>query len=287
MDNDGEFYFDYERLLTENRLLHQSGYYLGASNGWVRLFTLPARRYWVAQAACEHLTADWKIHFSIRPQDIPLAFNLLAELYYKMKLPAGLKAPYPDSRKDDSNHWPKHMRGREITVYILLFERTTRTKQTMFYSRQNLAEAKQTIDWPIASTEDVYSACDLTVDDEVPLDRYLDFAVRAEQLLAKHHVQSRGCATGDYPLGWFCSLRNEKFIATEADENNNDGSNPLKLNYPPNECGYNGSNDPRDLAREIGDLATYSGRKRQARTQSMLVVIIGLLVVFVAAAWYW
>ena len=224
-DDDEEFYFDYQRLLVENRMLHRSGYYLGASNGWVRLFTLPARRYWLAQAACEHLTADWKIHFSIQPQDIPLAFNLLAELYYEMKLPAGLKAPYPDSWKDYDNHWPKHMRGREITVYILLFERTAKTKQTTFYSRQDLTEAKQTIDWPLSSAEDIYSAHDLTVDDEVPLDRYLDFALRAEQLLAKHHVQSRGCAKGDYPLGWFCSLRNEKFIATEADGSN--GSNPF------------------------------------------------------------
>ena len=70
-DTQGEFYFDYVRLLEENRMLCRSGYYLGASNQFVRLFTLTGRRYWLAQATCEHLTADWKIHFSIRPSDIP------------------------------------------------------------------------------------------------------------------------------------------------------------------------------------------------------------------------
>jgi len=119
-----EFYFDYVRLLVENRLLQRSGYYLGASNDYARIFTITARRYWIAQAMSEHLTTDWKVHFSVRPRDIPLAFNLLSELYYEMKLPVGLKARFPDYWKDYENVWPKHMRGREITVYILLYENT-------------------------------------------------------------------------------------------------------------------------------------------------------------------
>ena len=52
-EQEEEFYFDYTRLLVENRMLHRAGYYLGASNSFVRLFTLTARRYWLAQATSE------------------------------------------------------------------------------------------------------------------------------------------------------------------------------------------------------------------------------------------
>ncbi len=169
-----EFYFDYVRLLVENRMLHRSGYYLGASNEFARLFTITARRYWLAQATSEHLTADWKVHFSVRPRDIPLAFNLLSELYYNMKLPVGLKARYPDNWKDYENVWPEHMRGREITVYILLYENTLTTRQTMLYSQDDLTKPKHMIDWILSSSKDIYAMHDLTTKDQIPLDRYFD-----------------------------------------------------------------------------------------------------------------
>jgi hypothetical protein len=169
-----EFYFDYVRLLVENRMLHRSGYYLGASNEFARLFTITARRYWLAQATSEHLTADWKVHFSVRPRDIPLAFNLLSELYYNMKLSVGLKARYPDHWKDYENVWPEHMRGREITVYILLYENTLTTRQTMLYSQDDLTKPKHMIDWILSSSKDIYAMHDLTTKDQIPLDRYFD-----------------------------------------------------------------------------------------------------------------
>jgi len=271
-----EFYFDYVRLLVENRMLHRSGYYLGASNEFVRLFTITARRYWIAQATSEHLTADWKVHFSIRPRDIPLAFNLLSELYYNMKLPIGLKARYPDNWKDYENEWPKHMYGREITVYILLYESTLKTNQTMLYSINDLTKPIRMIDWQLSSERDVYATHDLTRKDEISLDRYLDYVDQAEKLLQEHRIESNGCAIGDYPIGKYTSLRNEKFVAIEYNEND------IVLKYPPNECGYNGSKDSRDLTKEIVDLKTYRKRKQEKKMIKMifLIIIIFLLIIF-------
>lgn len=280
MEQDGdtqeEFYFDYIRLLVENRMLHRSGYYLGASNSFVRLMTITARRYWLAQATAEHMTADWKVHFSIRPRDIPLAFNLLSELYFDMKLPVGLKARYPDNWKDYENEWPQHMRGREITVYILLYESTLKTNQTMLYSINNLYKPIHMIDWTLSSTNDVYAMHDLTVEDEIPLDRYFDFVIRAEQLLEEYRIEPNGCADGDYPIGKYTSLRNEKFVAIE------DNEKTVRLKYPPNECGYNGSNDSRDLTKEIIDLKTYSQRKQKNKILKILFLILSifLLIIF-------
>ena len=264
-----EFYFDYVRLLKENRLLNRSGYFLGASNSFVRLFTLTARRYWIAQAMSEHLTTDWKVHFSIRPRDISRAFNLLAELYFNLKLPVGLKARYPDHWLDYENVWPAHMRGREITVYLLLYEDTSeKIPQTMLYSRKNLTEPIQMIDWPLSRMQDIYAMHDLTRKDEIPLERYFDYVIQAEKLLEEHRIQSNGCADGDYPIGKYTSLRNEKFVAIEEE----DGTRFLR--YPPNECGFNGSNDSRDLTREIIDLKTYCQRKQRSKAVKIILLVV-------------
>lgn len=268
-NNQEEFYFDYIRLLVENRLLHRSGYFLGASNSFVRLMTLTARRYWLAQATAEHMTADWKIHFSIRPRDIPLAFNLLSELYYNTKLPIGLKARYPDDWKDYENKWPAHMRGREITVYIFLYENTAKNNhQTMLYSINDLNKPIQMIDWTLSSTKDIYASHDLETNDQIPLERYYDYVIEAEKLLEEYRIESNGCADGDYPIGKYTSLRNEKFVAIEDDDK------IIRLRYPPNECGYNGSNDRRDLTKELIDLKTYKKRKQQ---NSLIIKISFLL----------
>lgn len=272
-----EFYFDYVRLLKENRMLHRAGYYLGASNSFVRLFTITARRYWIAQAVSEHLTTDWKVHFSIRPRDIPRAFNLLSELYFNMKLPVGLKARYPDHWLDYENVWPAHMRGREITVYLLLYEDTSKKiPQTMLYSRKDLTETKEMIAWPLSTDRDIYAMHELIVDDEIPLDRYYDYVIEAEKLLEEYGVESNGCAVGDYPIGKYTSLRNEKYVAIEEEE-----VKGTFLRYPPNECGYNGSYDRRDLTKEMINLDTYRRRKRANELKTSILVVLINIVLFI------
>lgn len=255
-----DFYFDYVRLLAENRMISRDGYFLGASNNFVRIFTLAGRRYWLAQATCEHLTADWKIHFSIRPRDIPFAFNLLSELYFNMKMPFGLKARYPDHWKDYGNEWPPHMKGREITVYIYLYEDTKTARRTIFYERENFLRPKHFVEKRLTENREIYRQFDLSPSDEIPIERYLEFADRAETLLDEFGIEPNGCADGDFPLGKFSSLRNEKFIAIENP--NKSSSEKIVFIYPPNECGFNGSSDEPNLAEKMQSLEKFRRRKR-------------------------
>ncbi|CAF5031336.1 unnamed protein product, partial [Rotaria socialis] len=96
-----------------------------------------------------------------------------------MKLPVGLKARYPDHWKDFDNTWPKHMYGREITVYILLYECTSKTHQTMLYSNSDLSKAKGMINWDLSNVGDIYPVYELTPKDQISLERYLDYVDQA------------------------------------------------------------------------------------------------------------
>jgi hypothetical protein len=92
--------------------------------------------------------------------------------------------------------------------------------------------------------------------------------IQAEKLLEEHRIESNGCAIGDYPIGKYTSLRNEKFVAIEDNED-------IRLRYPPNECGYNGSNDSRDLTKELIDLKTYQKRKK---FHKMMKIFFGIII---------
>jgi hypothetical protein len=39
LDENTDFYYDCNRLLAENKMLHQDGYFVGASNSFARIFT--------------------------------------------------------------------------------------------------------------------------------------------------------------------------------------------------------------------------------------------------------
>ncbi|CAF1165563.1 unnamed protein product [Didymodactylos carnosus] len=253
-EDSDEFYFDYHRLLLENKMLYCAGYYLGANNSFVRLFTMTGRKYWVAQASCNYLLPDWKIHFSIQKQHLPQAFNLLSQLYFQMKLPYGLKAAYPDNFKDYENSWPEKMKGREITVYIFQYLTLVENKTTMKYnydpSTDKVLSSKRVDCSHLVEDNDPYRSYDISIKDEIHLNRYLDFITRAEQLLEINFIETNGCALGDYPIGKYCSIRNEKFVVV---------NNELK--YPPNYCGYNGSND-NDLSQRF-NLNVYRKKSMQ------------------------
>jgi hypothetical protein len=102
--NSPEFYFDYDRLLNENKMIYCDGYYQGSSNGFARIFTLKGRVYWITQAMLNHRSPDWKIHFSVHNDDVPLAFNLLSRLFFESKCLFGMKAIYPEERNVASSH---------------------------------------------------------------------------------------------------------------------------------------------------------------------------------------
>lgn len=98
--------FDYERLVQDRSKMHKlNGYYIGASNNFVRVFTLEGRMYWVSQALSNHRAPDYKIHFSVIPEHVPKAFNLIAKHFYKHKMKFGMKAVMIDKETGRFDDW--------------------------------------------------------------------------------------------------------------------------------------------------------------------------------------
>lgn len=252
---------DYDWLLRENKMItckqNGTGYFMGASNGWCRLFTLKARQYWIAQAITHHRAPDWKIHFSIRLSDVPKAFNLIAQQYLDAGYRFGLKCMLL------RENWPDHMKGREITIYLYRYYDLNRYRTIReyvgnglfvnhsiddpndFYSSTNLMEFNNV-------TSNPFDTFELSKDDEEDLSFYRPWIEKVEQILSENGIETNdGCAKGDLPIGKYSSLRNEAFVpcshlrpdAYDLDE---------KFIYPPNDAGWNAAgHDPTSL-RESG-----------------------------------
>nr|CAG4708717.1 unnamed protein product [Naegleria fowleri] len=147
--------FNYEKLVQDRSKMHKlNGYYIGASNNFVRVFTLNGRKYWIAQALCNHRAPDYKIHFSVVPQDVPKAFQCIAKHFYQRKLKFEMKAIMIDKETENKSmmndqfkwdthaggeksftlEWPQSMRGREITLYIYRYYEIEKLKQVREFS---------------------------------------------------------------------------------------------------------------------------------------------------------
>ena len=61
-----------------NRITHRYQIQNSVDDGFIRLYTMLGHRYWIAQAEHRHATPDWKLHFSVDHEHIPLAWNLIA-----------------------------------------------------------------------------------------------------------------------------------------------------------------------------------------------------------------
>merc|ERR1719253_270654 len=90
------------------------------TGGFVRLCTERGRVYWLVQNTHEHRPPDWKIHFSIHPRDVPLAWDVLSRLFMSYACDFGMKAVAGEAL----SQWPDRQRGRELTVYIFQHDAT-------------------------------------------------------------------------------------------------------------------------------------------------------------------
>jgi hypothetical protein len=248
-ENSELFYFDYERLMNDRAtMLHRDGYFLGASNDFVRIFTIKGRKYWLAQAITNHRAPDWKIHFSVCEQDIPKAFNILAEHFFRSKRQFGLKATFTN------NNWPQHMKGREITLYIYHFYDLDKYRTVQEFNEQlqlipidlndqnnefyNKLSEFNSVDHP-------FHIYELTAEDCEDVRELRKWIIEAEQLLSDANIKSNGCADGDRWLnGKYASLRNETFIVLSRKREMYPNDVERLFTYPPNNAGWNGANDP-------------------------------------------
>jgi hypothetical protein len=260
-----EFYYDYARLLRENKMIYCNGYYQGASNGFVRIFTLKGRVYWITQAMVSHRSPDWKIHFSVHNEDVPQAFNLLAKLFFDCQCKFGMKAIYPEVL----NVWPEHMRGREITMYIYRYYDPSKVKKIVQYDSTREKNGKYLImkkyatnnlgklvkspslEFPEFYGSDPFSQVELFPQDEVPWVQYREFIRKAEKILSENNIRPNGCADGDKPLGKYASLRNETFVLVDKN-----------FIFPPNQVGYNGSRYKDDVWKRLKGWNTWINKKK-------------------------
>lgn len=184
---------------TELEIMH--------TGGFVRLYHIRCRLYWLIQNQYEHRTPDWKLHFSVELDDVPKAWNLLAALFMKFQLHTGMKAYYAPKET-----WRPGQRGREITVYL--------------YTHHS-----------IYGTGPQPELAELGPEHELSSERVSEFVLRAEELLAKHKIRPRGCAAGDLKLGRYSSLRNEAFVAKKQEVSPSKFTTVFE--YPSNQAGWN------------------------------------------------
>jgi hypothetical protein len=195
------------------------------TGGFLKLYRKPTgRMYWHLQACCGNRAPDWKIHFSIHPEDSGKAWDAIASLFLELRCHAGMKI------QTQGDSWPAYQRGREITVYIPLFS-------TLFAPHMDA---------------EVHVGPEM----ERPPSFWFDFVARAEAALARAGVRSRGLADGDLSLGGtYASLRNEAFVRQRPEWQLPPGWTGVDLGrghdketwiYPPNTAGHNaaGHRDP-------------------------------------------
>lgn len=213
--------FEYNTIISHRYEMPEFGdYRILHTNGFIKLATVPGRKYWLSQSQPENQNRnpDWKIHFSIQKESIPQAWDILAQLFIEEKCTFAMKVCYGD--------FPEHMRGREITVYIYRHHSS-------------------------------YEVDDLKKEDEQPASFWKRFIALAEERLEQNEIKSNGTAEGDKPLGgMYASLRNEAFVpynlawkVPSSGLTGLDRRNPKlegQLVYPPNDAGYNaaGHEDP-------------------------------------------
>lgn len=202
---------------TEYETLH--------TGGFLRLCTERGRVYWLAQNMEEHRTPDWKLHFSVRPKDIPRAWNVLSRVFVAHGCDFGMKAVASEAL----DAWPPKQRGRELTVYIFQDDPAYSGGGPMMGCCATGSEHRY---W-------------LGPEFEREPEFWESFLGSAEEALKDAGLESHGgTADGDLPLGRFASLRNEAYIL--GWDEGSESCTPAFV-YPPNAAGWNAAGHPLPL----------------------------------------
>jgi len=232
--------FDYTYSVS-NRLLMPSKYIsinnkkikisLLVTNGFVKLYTLKGRIYWIQQGRNQDTLPDWKIHFNINHEDIPKAWNIISQNYISHKI------KYIESNnkeiKDDiiislkvlntvlNKNFPEYMYGREITIYIYKYNKLLNEKDGKGVETNDEDENGKEIDKLLIFNKN----------EEESFNFWKNFLIDTENKLLKENIKTQvknGCADGDLFLGKYCSLRNEEYYEEQ---------------YPPNDEGWNATKE--------------------------------------------
>eukprot|EP00697_Spironema_sp_BW2_P003166 gnl/Spiro4/14233_TR7653_c0_g1_i1.p1 gnl/Spiro4/14233_TR7653_c0_g1~~gnl/Spiro4/14233_TR7653_c0_g1_i1.p1 ORF type:complete len:277 (-),score=40.55 gnl/Spiro4/14233_TR7653_c0_g1_i1:47-877(-) len=230
-------------------------------DGFVRLYTHLGHRYWVAQAEQAHVPPDWKIHVSVALADIPKAWNTVASLFITRGCLSAMKSVNSDRLIEGApSAPPPFMRGRELTIYIYRYDAS--------YEKSCVYDGDAA----------------LSTKEEQDAEWWLAFVGAIEVALDREGVLPGETAVGDFPLGLFCSLRNEAFVdesrvlALDLDVRERDfyrrfGTARGKT-YPPNALGWNAAQHPNPFQK----LHTSSSNLAWTPwvVASLVIVLVGL-----------
>lgn len=210
---------------------HGRKYEVLHTGGFVRFCTPRCRAYWLSQNELMHESADWKLHFSVELDQIPVAWNYIVRLFLDSVGEFGLKAT---TAWEDGQEWPEEQRGRELTVYIFRYDAR--------YRRGPMVDAKG-----LTPKERRPFLFDKSY--EQSRRYWWAFIRKAEASLSARGVQSRGCANGDLPVGsnGYASLRNEAYVPWDVKKDWNHQTSRMPM-YPPNEAGWNAAGHSCPLA---------------------------------------
>ena len=150
------------------------------NNGYIKLYTIPGKIYWLLQNELCHSTPDWKFHVSVKDCDIQHAWNLIAKIFIEKQCKSSMKVKYTKENK-------LTVRGREITIYISIYD-------------------------PIYDKSDIGKDFHFNKEIEQDEDFWYDLFDKVETSLKENKIKSNGSAKGDLPLGNYVSFRNEAFI---------------------------------------------------------------------------
>ena len=172
-------YFEENRYSIPEFQYKNTNYNGICNNGFIKLRTVKGNDYWLTQNTHEHLTPDWKLHFSVHHDDVKKAWNLLTQVFIEQECWEGMKVLY---LKENT----LVAKGREITVYIY--------RHCIQYGNE------------------------FSMNDERREDFWLQFLLESERILEANKIIPNGCAEGDFKLGKYSSLRNEAFIPHSTED---------------------------------------------------------------------
>jgi hypothetical protein len=178
-----EFKYDFfvkNRYLMPKHSFNGIEYEAMCNNGYIKLYTIPGKIYWLVQNTFDHLTPDWKFHVSVKDKDLERAWNLVAEIFLTKNCRSSMKVKYKKENKIT-------VRGREITIYISIWDDK--------YDKSDIGEEFK-FNRDIQQNEDFW----------------YDLFDSIEKSLKDNNITSNGLAKGDYALGNYVSIRNEAYI---------------------------------------------------------------------------
>ena len=196
------------------------------TNGFVKLYTIKGRLYNCKQNNYNHTLPDWKFHFNINKEDIPKAWEIITELYFKHIInntkEEDIKEDIVIAMKAFNTNLVSEKsipKGREITIYIYRYNEKLNEEPEEFDVEDEKGNKK--------NVKFIF-----TKKDEKNFHFYYNLLIDIEKGLNNANIRQRienGVAAGDLWLGKYVSLRNEAYWKNGEDD----------YIYPPDEKGWN------------------------------------------------